>query len=43
MEIYSVFWKMNATHQSNEFCMFHTVIMIEVHYFAVELYGFCSF
>lgn len=43
MELYNVVWKINVARQSNKFCMFRTVIVIEVHYFAVELDWFCSF
>lgn len=43
MEFYNVVWKINVAYQSNKFCMFLALIMIEAHYFAVELYCFCSF
>lgn len=43
MEFYNVVWKINLAHQFNKFWMVPTIIMIEVHYFAVELYWFCSF
>lgn len=43
MEFYNVVWKINVAYQSNKFCMFLALIRIEVHYFAVELYWFCSF